>query len=146
MCCRTCGAAAGKTKLTPDQIRAGYEEYRTRFAGECRIDTECPAACHCEGTTVDCSGRGLVEIPRDVPLYTTELLLNDNQLGRIRSDGLFGRLPDLLKLDLRRNQITGIEPNAFEGASKIQDLLLAENKISEIHNKMFLGLHHLKTL
>lgn len=73
-------------------------------------------------------------------------LLNDNELGRIKSDGLFGRLPNLVKLDLRRNQITGIEQNAFEGASKIQDLLLSENKIAEIHNKMFLGLHNLKSL
>lgn len=54
-------------------IDLGTEEYRTRYAGECRIDTECPAACHCDRTTVDCSGRGLKEIPRDVPLYTTEL-------------------------------------------------------------------------
>lgn len=73
-------------------------------------------------------------------------LLNDNELGRIKSDGLFGRLPNLVKLDLRRNQITGIEPNAFEGASKIQDMLISENKITEIHNKMFLGLHNLKSL
>ncbi|XP_037915556.1 protein slit isoform X1 [Hermetia illucens] len=122
------------------------DEYRTKYAGECRIDIECPAACHCDRTTVDCSARGLKEIPRDIPLYTTELLLNDNELGRIKSDGLFGRLPNLIKLDLRRNHITGIEPNAFEGASKIQDLLLSENKIQEVHNKMFLGLHHLKSL
>lgn len=73
-------------------------------------------------------------------------MLNDNQLVRIKSDGLFGRLPNLVKLDLRRNLITGIEPNAFEGALQIQDLQLAENKIGEIHNKMFLGLHSLKSL
>jgi slit protein 2 len=73
-------------------------------------------------------------------------LLNDNQLGRIKSDGLFGRLPNLVKLDLRRNQITGIEARAFDGASKIQEMLISENKMTEIHNKMFLGLHNLKTL
>lgn len=72
--------------------------------------------------------------------------MNDNELGRITSDGLFGRLPHLVKLDLRRNQISGIEANAFEGASHIQDLQLAENKIKEVSNKMFLGLHQLKTL
>lgn len=73
-------------------------------------------------------------------------LLNDNQLGRIKSDGLFGRLPNLVKLDLRRNQITGIEARAFDGAFKIQEMLISENKMSEVHNKMFLGLHNLKTL
>lgn len=49
-------------------------------------------------------------------------LLHDNELGRIKSDGLFGRLPNLIKLDLRRNQITGIEENAFEGAIRITEL------------------------
>lgn len=49
-------------------------------------------------------------------------LLHDNELGRIKSDGLFGRLPNLVKLDLRRNQITGIEENSFEGASRISEL------------------------
>jgi slit protein 2 len=122
------------------------EESRNSKNGNCRVEFECPAACTCDRTTVDCSGKGLKEIPRDIPLYTTELLLNDNQLGRIKSDGLFGRLPNLIKLDIRRNQITGIEPQAFDGASKIQELLISENKISEITNKMFLGLHNLKTL
>lgn len=42
--------------------------------------------------------------------------------GKIKSDGLFGRLPNLVKLDLRRNQVTGIEENAFEGASKLSEL------------------------
>jgi len=73
-------------------------------------------------------------------------LLNDNQLVRIKSDGLFGRLPNLVKLDLRRNQIAGIEPQAFDGASKIQEMLISENKMTEVHNKMFMGLHNLKTL
>lgn len=73
-------------------------------------------------------------------------LLNDNQLGRIKSDGLFGRLPNLVKLDLRRNQISGIEPQAFDGALKIQEMLMSENKMTEVHNKMFMGLHNLKTL
>lgn len=122
------------------------EEFRTRFAGECLIDSACPSGCACEGTIVDCSGRGFKEIPRDIPLYTTELLLHDNDLGRIASDGLFGRLPNLLKLDLRRNQISGIEANSFEGAAKINELLLSDNKLLEIHNKMFMGLHGLKIL
>lgn len=51
----------------------GQEEFRTRYAGECLIDNACPNGCTCDGTIVDCSGRGLKEIPRDIPLYTTEL-------------------------------------------------------------------------
>ncbi|KAK7794523.1 hypothetical protein R5R35_011285 [Gryllus longicercus] len=122
------------------------EEYRTRLAGECLIDNACPNGCSCEGTIVDCSGRSLKEIPKDIPMYTTELLLSDNDLGRLKSDGLFGRLPNLQKLDLRRSKITGIEENTFEGCSRLSELLLSENKIHEVHNKMFAGLGNLKTL
>lgn len=57
-------------------------------------------------------------------MYTTDLLLNDNEITKIKSDGLFGRLPNLLKLDLRRNKINGIEQNAFEGAEKLSELLV----------------------
>ncbi|KAI4457821.1 slit [Holotrichia oblita] len=74
------------------------------------------------------------------------LLLNDNEIEKIKSDGLFGRLPNLIKLDLRRNQIMGIEENSFEGALYISELLLSDNKLLEVHNKMFLGLHNLKIL
>lgn len=122
------------------------EDFRTRYAGDCLIDSACPSGCTCDNTIVDCSARGLKEIPKDIPMYTTELLLNDNEIGRIKSDGLFGRLPNLQKLDLRRNHVTGIEENSFEGCSKLSELLLAENKMREVHNKMFTGLHNLKTL
>ncbi|KAL9920165.1 slit guidance ligand isoform 1-T1 [Glossina fuscipes fuscipes] len=132
--------------LREEKFKCSWDEMRMKLSGECRIDTECPALCQCDGTIVDCSGRGLKEIPRDIPLRTTELLLNDNELIRIKSDGLFGRLPHLVKLELKRNHITTIEDNAFEGASRILDLQLVENKIKEISNKMFLGLHQLKSL
>ncbi|BES89823.1 Slit protein [Nesidiocoris tenuis] len=122
------------------------EESRTRHAGDCLIDSGCPSGCSCDGTLVDCSGRSLTEVPKDIPMFTTDLLLNDNDIGKIKSDGLFGRLPNLVKLDLRRNQISGIESNAFEGCQKLNELLLAENQISEIHNKMFNGLNNLKIL
>ncbi|KAF4517658.1 hypothetical protein B566_EDAN002890 [Ephemera danica] len=124
----------------------GSEELRTRLAGDCVVDTACPAGCSCEGTVVDCSARGLTEIPKDLPQYTTELLLHDNQLTRLRADGLFGRLPSLVRVDLRRNHISGIEQNTFEGSARLSELLLAENRLREIHNKMFLGLSSLKTL
>ncbi|XP_017468504.1 PREDICTED: protein slit isoform X2 [Rhagoletis zephyria] len=132
--------------LREEKFKCSWDDMRIKLSSECRADVDCPAMCQCDGTSIDCSGRGLKEIPRDIPLHTTELLLSDNELGRIKSDGLFGRLPHLVKLDLRRNHITGIEPNAFEGANRIQELVMAENKIREISNKMFLGLHQLKTL
>lgn len=67
-------------------------------------------------------------------------------MGVIKSDGLMGRLPSLTRLDLRRAGIKNIEENAFEGASKLQELLLDDNALKSITNKMFLGLHSLRVL
>lgn len=49
-------------------------------------------------------------------------ILNDNQIERIKADGMFRDLPNLLKVDLRRNQISAIENGAFEGANTLVDL------------------------
>lgn len=73
-------------------------------------------------------------------------LLNGNNIRFIRSDGLFGRLSNLIKIDLCRNSISEIEPNAFEGAMKVAEIALCANQIHEIHNKMFTGLYNLKSL
>jgi slit 2 len=55
-------------------LHPGTDDFKSKYAADCRAEPlECPAVCHCERTTVDCSGRGLKEIPRDIPLYTTEL-------------------------------------------------------------------------
>ncbi|XP_025196872.1 protein slit [Melanaphis sacchari] len=113
---------------------------------DCFSDVPCPSNCSCDGTIVDCSGRSLTEIPKDIPIYTTELLMNDNEIGKIKSDGLFGRLPHLQKLEMKRNIISSVEANAFEGAIKLYELNLSENKIRQVHNKMFIGLHNLKIL
>lgn len=56
------------------QFKTGSDDFKSKYAGDCRAEPlECPAVCHCERSTVDCSGRGLKEIPRDIPLYATEL-------------------------------------------------------------------------
>ncbi|XP_060809370.1 protein slit isoform X2 [Amyelois transitella] len=110
----------------------------------------CPAACACEyaarAVRVACARAALAEVPRDLPLNTDALLMSDNNLGQIKSDGLFGRLPDLTKLDLRNNGITIIEDNAFDGAANIQELFLDGNQLKTITDKMFFGLHSLSVL
>ena len=39
----------------------------------CEDDPSCPPECSCKGTIVDCSNKGLKDIPKELPLYTTEL-------------------------------------------------------------------------
>ncbi|XP_076624299.1 slit guidance ligand isoform X1 [Colletes latitarsis] len=124
----------------------GDEELLTKRAGECILPGECPAPCTCNGATVDCSNKKLVSIPKELPIYTSTLLLANNELDKIKADGLFEKLPELQHLDLRKNKISRIEASAFLGAHKLTDLLLTENRLREVHNKMFTGLTNLKTL
>ncbi|XP_072943224.1 protein slit [Epargyreus clarus] len=112
----------------------------------------CPSRCACErgawgrGLRVACARAGLRDVPRDLPLSTHALIMPDNSLGQIKSDGLFGRLPDLTKLDFRNNGISIIEDNAFDGAASIQELLLDGNLLQTVTDKMFFGLHSLNVL
>lgn len=34
---------------------------------------KCPSTCFCLGNLVDCSKRGLIEVPKDVPSWVTRL-------------------------------------------------------------------------
>ncbi|CAH0730501.1 unnamed protein product, partial [Brenthis ino] len=117
----------------------------------CGDEPPCPATCACSRSPpgrvrVACARAALSDLPRDLPLTTYALIMPDNNLGQIKSDGLFGRLPDLTKLDLRNNAIAVIEDNAFDGAASIQELLLDGNLLQTVTDKMFFGLHSLTTL
>ncbi|XP_076316918.1 protein slit-like isoform X4 [Tachypleus tridentatus] len=124
----------------------GSEEKRTKYAGECFVDVKCPEKCVCEGTMVDCSGQALEDIPNDIPVFTTELRLNDNRFKKLRNTGIFKKLPNLIKLNLENNEINDIEDGAFQGASNLIDLSLDHNKLREIGPKNFEGLSSIKTL
>ena len=43
---------------------------------------------------------------------------------RIKADGLFRDLPNLIKADLRRNKIAVIDNGAFEGANTLLELYI----------------------
>ncbi|KAI2811133.1 Slit 2 protein [Blomia tropicalis] len=134
-------------QLHPDKFRCkGAEELRTRHADQCLVDNKCPKNCVCDGTIVDCSRQSLDSLPDDVPSFATELRLNDNRIARIPNINFFKRLPNLLKLDLRNNQLTEIEDGALQGAGMLQDLLLSSNQMKQIRPKMFAGLRNLTTL
>ena len=43
----------------------------------------CPPKCTCTGTAVRCSNQKLTEIPPDIPLDTTELHLDSNDIANL---------------------------------------------------------------
>ena len=126
--------------LKPDQLKCEQGHWVTSncliidlikyFVGEsgraeshgCEEDKSCPAACYCEGTKVDCSHRGLQDIPTGIPTTTTHLILSDNHITKISALGLFNRIPNLETLDMSRNKIDEIEQGAFEGAYSINEM------------------------
>ncbi|KAJ8682332.1 hypothetical protein QAD02_018124, partial [Eretmocerus hayati] len=124
----------------------GDEEVLTKRAGECILPGSCPTSCTCNGASIDCSNVKLASIPKDLPIYTSSLILKNNAIEKIKADGLFEKLPELQHLDLRGNKITRIEASAFQGAHKLTELLLSDNKLREVHTKMFAGLTSLRSL
>lgn len=140
----------GKKKLATLELEKfkckGSEQFRTKFAGHCMVDEQCPSQCTCEGSVVNCAGRQLTEIPANLPLYTTILKLSDNRIRRLTANGLFKRLKHLVSLDLKRNQIEVIEDSAFVGANSLNELLLSENRIRRLASRTFIGLRYLETL
>ncbi|XP_063707952.1 protein slit [Culicoides brevitarsis] len=113
---------------------------------DCSAQINCPQNCICSGSKVDCSMLNLTNIAEDIPLFTTDLLIDNNLIQAIQSDGFFGRLPNLLRMFAKNNMIKNIEQFAFEGAVKLQELYLDNNLLTVIQNKIFSGLHSLKKL
>ncbi|CAF0707250.1 unnamed protein product [Brachionus calyciflorus] len=112
----------------------------------CGVLNECPKNCNCKGNIVDCRGLGLEQIPRNIPTDTKELHLQDNNIKEIRANGVFKRLKNLSRLDLRNNRIDSIEDNAFMGAESLNELFLNENYLTNLNSNTFNGLFNLKTL
>ncbi|XP_060239808.1 leucine-rich repeats and immunoglobulin-like domains protein 1 isoform X2 [Meriones unguiculatus] len=122
----------------------------------------CAVACTCAGDSLDCSGRGLATLPRDLPSWTRSLYLNNNELTAIPSLGaasthivsLFLQHNKILSvdgsqlksylslevLDLSSNNITEIRSSCFPSGLRVRELNLASNRISSLESGAFDGL------
>ncbi|KPM08905.1 slit protein-like protein 3 [Sarcoptes scabiei] len=111
---------------------------------ECGPDGLCPSRCTCFGTTVRCSRQKLKRIPKYIPLTTTELYLDMNEISVIPKE--INRLNDLTLLDLSNNQISLLSSNQFENFTKLHTLMIGFNKLQCIERDAFKGLIALKKL
>uniref|UniRef100_A0A0M3HND7 Protein slit n=1 Tax=Ascaris lumbricoides TaxID=6252 RepID=A0A0M3HND7_ASCLU len=107
--------------------------------------TYCPAGCICQGTVVRCSNRALKEFPPGIPLETTELFLDSNDITSIPLAQL-NKLYQLAKLDLSHNRITVIESGAFANLTKLSTLILSYNKLQCLEPAAFSALSNLRIL
>ena len=70
------------------------------------------------GLLVNCSQRGLNQIPRGIPLNVTTLLLSGNMLTKVPDDA-FTELRELRELDLSSNRIAVLQRDAFRGLGSL---------------------------
>lgn len=117
----------------------------------CDPRVQCPEKCSCTGTIVRCSRQGLTEIPRGVPLDTTELYLDANAIQDVESSAEdiiseIGRLTQLTRLDLSNNMIVSLPPRLFANLSHISTLILSYNQLQCLADTTFAGLGQLRIL
>uniref|UniRef100_A0A182NI65 LRRCT domain-containing protein n=1 Tax=Anopheles dirus TaxID=7168 RepID=A0A182NI65_9DIPT len=109
-----------------------------------------PCSCDCEESMscVDCSGRGLTELPVFADFNIEILDLSDNLFTTIPPE--LAQFPRLHYLDLSANAITRLPEDALTGMSSLSILILSENNISnwaDIHpNRLLLPAGNLKEL
>ncbi|NWR34105.1 LRC26 protein, partial [Tachuris rubrigastra] len=105
----------------------------------------CPAACRCSPGEVDCSERGLRDVPWSLSTNTSTLWLGYNFIT-VLGPRSFPPLPRLRLLSLPHNRLELIHGQALLGLGELQELDLSHNYLSVLSPETFLPLASLATL
>jgi Leucine-rich repeat (LRR) protein len=132
-----------------------------------RLATQCPEECICgpDGYYVNCSASSLNSIPSNLPTAVRNLILNNITLTYFQNDsfvskglvelevlyadfcklikielGAFNGLTKLTQLTLRGNEISEIIPGTFQNISRLGYLDLSYNRIEQLESDVFSGL------
>ncbi|KRY72123.1 Leucine-rich repeat and immunoglobulin-like domain-containing nogo receptor-interacting protein 2, partial [Trichinella pseudospiralis] len=100
-----------------------------------------PCSCEQEGI-VNCNGEKLetvnLKIANDNGVVVEQLNMQENMLTKLRKGEVMPRYEkQLMRLDLRRNLIHQIEPAVFSSMINLHDLLLSNNKLTELQSSIF---------
>uniref|UniRef100_A0A4W3JRL5 Leucine rich repeat containing 55 n=1 Tax=Callorhinchus milii TaxID=7868 RepID=A0A4W3JRL5_CALMI len=96
-----------------------------------RLGRGCPASCSCLGQWVDCSSRGLLTAPTDIPGDVRNLSLAHNTVT-VLPLGYFSCYRELLVLSLRNNSITDLPLGLFFPLKKLTVLDLSYNNLTQV--------------
>ncbi|KAG8432000.1 hypothetical protein GDO86_017851 [Hymenochirus boettgeri] len=120
-----------------------------------RVSWGCPDICDCHPSswTVDCSYRGLVDIPGQIHPQTQVLYLHGNQIRNV-NHSTFSNLSGIQVLDLSNNSISLLPQNVFASLRNLKKLDLSYNRLvalpellgEQAKNLTFLSLKHNKLL
>ncbi|XP_017880512.1 toll-like receptor 7 [Ceratina calcarata] len=117
----------------------------------CDCEMTCPAGCKCYNdrtwntNAVDCSGLGVEEIPRRIPMDATEVYLDGNVLRELQNHVFIGR-KNMRVLYVNASGIESIQNRTFNGLNNLQILHLEDNRIRELKGFEFERLSHLREL
>ena len=113
-----------------------------------RMVSRCPNRCTCNWkfTLVNCSKRGLTDVPSNVPYQAQFLLLNGNHITTLGEPAIYQNLSRLQVLDLSHNRIKALEDAIFRYLSHLEVLDLSHNLVNAIERDAFVGLFRLKCL
>eukprot|EP00058_Branchiostoma_floridae_P025684 XP_002611174.1 hypothetical protein BRAFLDRAFT_88427 [Branchiostoma floridae] len=104
------------------------------------------ADCSCAPSSrCDCSNRGLTSVPQNLPTSLTQLDLKRNEITLIQP-GTFANLPRLQELQLYFNKIIMLQGGTFANLPRLQKLYLSNNLIAMIEPGAFLNLPKLEIL
>ena len=112
-----------------------------------QLSSTCPDYCNCSPdiNQVECNNKLLTSIPKDIPLDTEILLLDNNFIQRIDKDDLKG-LTYLKSLQIYGNSITVIEDGSFQDLVNLTSLFMGDNQLHRITTETFTGLVNLESL
>ncbi|XP_070212275.1 protein slit-like isoform X2 [Littorina saxatilis] len=105
----------------------------------------CPPKCTCKGTIVRCRSQEMTDIPKYIPLDTTELYLDDNKISRIPEETI-GVLTNLKRLDLSHNKLVTLPEKIFANLTQLNTLILSYNNLQCTAATSFFGLKELRIL
>merc|ERR1711892_1568835 len=105
----------------------------------------CPEKCTCNGDIVRCSNQMMQEMPKNLPLLTRELYVDNNNIQNVNS-GMMRALVRLKLLDLSNNNIQYLEEESFPNLPKLTNLILNNNKIQCIQGGAFKRLPNLQLI
>ena len=110
----------------------------------------CPVKCNCkygpgkQVVVVDCSNRGLTEIPQ-LPFTSREVYLQNNSISEVACTS-FEYLKYLRKLDLSWNPITNLSMCSLSGVYALEHLRLSHCEFANLPVGVFDSLHNLRHL
>uniref|UniRef100_A0A7M5UNQ0 Uncharacterized protein n=1 Tax=Clytia hemisphaerica TaxID=252671 RepID=A0A7M5UNQ0_9CNID len=95
---------------------------------------ECP--CYCDDSDrMNCANQNLDTIPTNIPDFVTVINFQINKARHIK-ERTFDGLNEMVLLRMDSNKIHTIEPKAFFGMPKLDELVLNNNQIGEFDERM----------